>query len=259
MHLYVSVPTHSGSVAAETALTLIGVQELASQRGLTTSFRFVSGAVIAEVRNVIAAHFLKSGADLLLMIDSDQSFEKDLLGRMIDFGQPLVGCIYPKRKYEWSNVNLRTATNVENLLYQASDYVGKLEFDAEGSAQIVGGFAKALHIGTGIFLLRRHVLEAMIGRYPELKSRGFHDSDYPGVDEHNWGFFNHIEMPGECSLSEDISFCRRWREAGGEIWSDVTRNTAHIGRHAFSGNYLDYLVARGEITQSTDAGGIPSA
>ena len=231
----------------ETALTMVAVQEIASRRGWSITFSSVSGAVIAEVRNVIAAHFLKSGADALLMMDADQSFGRDSIETMIDLGKPMTGCIYPKRKLHWSNVNLEAAANIDEVLYQASDYVGKLEFSSEGTANIINGFAKALHVGTGMLLIRREVFDRLMTRFPELNNRGFHGDDYPGFEEYNFGFFNHIDLEGECALSEDISFCQRWRDVGGEIWADVTSNSTHTGRYNFRGNYLDYLKAKGEI------------
>lgn len=234
----------------ETALTMVLVQGLASQRGWGTSFSTTSGAVISEVRNVMVANFLKSDADLLLMIDADQSIGRDGLQRIIDLGQPVVGCIYPKRKYEWATVDLGVTTNIDEVVYQASDFVGKIDFGPEGSTQLMNGFAKAVRVGTGILLLRRVVFETLMARFPELKNRGFHSDEYPGLEEHNWGFFNHIEREGRSSMPEDFSFCRRWRESGGEIWADVTDNSTHIGRHPFTGNYLDYLKAKSLIDQA---------
>ena len=240
MHLFVSIPSHSGSVVTHTALTMVAVQEIASERGWTTTFNTVTGAVISQVRNSIAGHFLASGADRLLMMDADQSFGRDSLERMLDLNEPVVGCIYPMRKFQWSDVDLGTATRVADILYQASDYVGRLEFSADGTAQIMNGFAKALHVGTGFLLVRRDVFERLMIRFPELKNRGFNTATYPAASAHNWGFFNHIDLEDECALAEDISFCHRWRDVGGEIWADVISDTTHTGTYNFRGNYLDY-------------------
>lgn len=247
MHLFVSVPSHSGTVVTETALTMVAVQEIASRRGWSITFSTVTGAVIAEVRNAIVGQFLSSGADRLLMIDADQSLGRDGLERMLDLDQPVVGCIYPMRKLHWSQVDLKTATSIDDVLYQASDYVGRLEFGAEGTAQVVNGFAKALHVGTGLLLVRRDALQTLMTHFPDVKDRGFHGAMYPGLDAYNWGFFNHLSSNGECSLAEDISFCHRWRASGGEIWADVTSIATHTGTYHFRGNYLDYLRAKGAI------------
>jgi hypothetical protein len=38
-------------------------------------------------------------------------------------------------------------------------------------------------------------------------------------------------------LSEDYSFCRRWREIGGEIWIDGKSRVRHCGAYEFVGEY----------------------
>jgi hypothetical protein len=38
-------------------------------------------------------------------------------------------------------------------------------------------------------------------------------------------------------LSEDYSFCRRWRQIGGEIWIDGASNLTHTGPYEFVGNH----------------------
>ncbi len=249
MRLFVAIPSHSGTVVAETAFTMAAAQEIASRRGWSVEFHCFYGAVIADIRNAIAASFMRSSADLLLMLDSDQSIARNELERMLDFDHPVVGCIYPRRKFHWSNVNMQTAANIDQAVYQALEFVGELEFDVNGQAQVVNGFAKALFVGTGILILKREVFERLIVQYPELKNRGFDRAAYPHLAEHNWGFFNHIHPESISPLSEDVSFCHRWREAGEEIWADVTSTTIHMGQYAFRGNYLDFLRARGEIIQ----------
>lgn len=247
MHLFVAVPTHSRMLVEETAFTLLAAQEIALKRGWTFSVRCFYGAVISDIRNAIASMFLESGADLLLMIDADQSIARDDLARMVDFEKPVVGCIYPKRKFNWSGMNPEGFTTIEQVLYGAMEFAGSLEFDEQGQAQAMNGFAKAAYVGTGIMLVRREAFEKLMARFPELQGLGFDESEYPGSSKTNWGFFNHLKLQDQPAFSEDVSFCLRWREAGGEIWADVASNTTHVGRYAFQGNYLDFLKANRQI------------
>ena len=145
MRLFVAVPTHSGSLSAETVKTIVGLQQLILERGWSLSFHTESGATISVVRNVIAAKFLESEADALLMLDADQAADPTTIVRMIDLGQPFVGCVYPKRRFHWSNVNLDKAKSLDDIFYQASEFVGQLVADADGSASINEGFARAYH------------------------------------------------------------------------------------------------------------------
>jgi hypothetical protein len=243
MYLFASVPTHSGQLFAETVQTIVGAQSVAHIRGWAFSFHYTGGTNISAIRNIIAATFLKSGADLLLMIDSDQATSRTAIEQMIGLDKPVVGCIAPKRKFNPNSVRLEAARSVDDIFYQGADYVGELESDEEGVAEVRNGFARAVSIGAGIMLVRRHVFERLMECSPELEGRGFEPSWQPALADVNWGFFNSLEREDGFPLSEDLSFCRRWRATGGEIWADVQNNSQHIGRFTYAGNYLDFLKA----------------
>jgi hypothetical protein len=246
MKLLAAVPSHSDTITIQTAQTLICLQEIVHRRGGSFRAHWEGGATVSLVRNAIAAEFLASDADVLLMLDADQGVWPATLERMIDLGKPFVGCMYPKRSYDWSKVNFETASSVQDVVYQASDFVGWLRTDAAGKVDAVDGFAPAEHVGTGVMLLTREVFSRLMVRYPELKGRGFGLDAYP---RHNsserWGFFNPANHVDGFPLSEDISFCLRWLEAGGEIWANVVDNVLHVGQHDFIGNYVDFLSATG--------------
>ena len=242
MKLFVSVPTHSETMAAETVHTIVAAQSIACRRGWRFYFHHFAAAVIGEVRNVIAATFLESGADVLLMIDADQAASAATIEGMLDFGKPFVGCICARRQFYWSQADLAKASSVEALRYQALRFVGYLEEDEHGRAEIVNGFGKATFVGAGLLVLHRSVFERMMEHYPELEGKGFDLSFHPSLST-NWGFFNPIDRGDGMFLSEDLSFSRRWREMGGEIWADVASDVSHIGRNDYRGNYLDYLKA----------------
>jgi hypothetical protein len=125
---------------------------------------------------------------------------------------------------------------------QALEFVGHLETNEEGRVSVFDGFARAEHLGTGTLLVRREAFERLMSHFPELEGRGFGADAYPGLSA-NWGFFNPIDNEDGIPLSEDISFCRRWRQTGGEIWADIASTATHVGPHAFAGNYLDYCKA----------------
>ncbi len=239
MHLFAAVPSHSGTIVLEGAQTLLAAQAMVANRGGSFRLAYQSGAMIGEVRNVLVAQFLKSEADLLLMLDSDQAISANALQRMIDLNQPVVGCIYPKRRYDWAKVRIQTASDISQVLYQASEFVGWLSEDQNGRVQVINGFARAEHVGTGILLVRREAFQQLMRHFPELEGLGFGEDLHPGL-ENNWGFFNSLARDDRLPLSEDISFCRRWRQAGGEIWADVSADSEHVGRHTFRGNYLDF-------------------
>ena len=44
-----------------------------------------------------------------------------------------------------------------------------------------------------------------------------------------------IEPETRHYLSEDYTFCRRWRDIGGTIWLDTQGSLIHTGTHGFTG------------------------
>lgn len=257
MHLFAAVPSHSSAIDIECARTLVLTTAMALNRGWDFSFHTEAGSTVSLVRNAIAAAFLQSGADLLLMLDSDQGIGSEAIARMIDLNQPVVGCMYPRRGvFNWSSVDLQAATDVEQILYQASEYVGRLLPDEAGQVQYENGFARAEFVGTGVLLVRREAFEHLMEHYPELAGRGFGLGVYSAYEASGrWGFFNPMDNEEGVPLSEDISFCRRWRQAGGDIWADITSPVVHVGRNVQQGNYLDFYKAR--AAQSPGAGRAP--
>ncbi len=40
---------------------------------------------------------------------------------------------------------------------------------------------------------------------------------------------------------EDLVFCKAWEKLGGTLWIDPNVTFSHVGRKAWSGNFLQYL------------------
>jgi hypothetical protein len=249
--VYVAVPTHSETIAVCTAVALLDFRVLAAANGIETQVAFHSAPVISHLRNTIVADFLATSADAMFMLDADQGIEARTILRMLESGYPVVGCIYPRRTFRWSDVPADLSTgDMRRILYHAAHFVGELEVQPDGTFQIRDGFARAVSVGTGALVIRRNAIETMQSRFPELKGQGFPDEaeNLPRA-ANNWGFFNPLVAATDGrNAGEDIGFCRRWRACGGEIWADVVSDTIHVGRYAHRGNYLDFLRCKGIVT-----------
>ncbi len=244
MKLRVHVPTHSRSLSTATVEALLRLQRALIKRGDGMEAEFFSGAIISDLRNVMVAAFLHSDADVLIMMDADMGMPLPTLLGLIDFGQPFVGCLYPRRELDWSRVRQPTSHG-GGLAYQAMSFVGMIE-KSEGGDQIelLQGFARAIHVGAGLLVLQRSVFDRLAATYGDLAGSGFSERAFPDARfKANWGFFNPIATPGAPNLPEDFSFCRRWRAVGGEIWADVSSSITHVGPYNFSGGFLEYLDA----------------
>ena len=249
--LMVIVPTHSGTVTTETTATLVTLATLMAARGGRMSLDFYSGALITQTRNAMVADFLSSNAQALLMLDADQGLDAAALARLIDLKKPVVGCLYPRRVYDWSSLRARDGMAADEVQAQIARFVGEL-VSTRGDAlefDVVDGYARALTVGTGAIVIRREAFDGLRARFPELEGQGFDPQMFTGERfAQNWGFFNTLSAAqAGVNLSEDFSFCHRWRVGcGGEIWADITSPSQHVGRHVVSGSYLDHLRLAGE-------------
>ncbi len=52
-------------------------------------------------------------------------------------------------------------------------------------------------------------------------------------------------------LSEDLAFCCRWRQCGGDVWAAMHHTIEHMGIYSYKANYLQHIqekVKAGEIS-----------
>jgi hypothetical protein len=101
-------------------------------------------------------------------------------------------------------------------------------------------FLKVRDVGFAFVLLKVNVIEKLCEAYPALR--------YNAGDNAEWALF--LDMIDKKStvngrygerLSEDFSFCHRWRTIGGEIWCDDEAAIIHAGRKEYTGRAADVL------------------
>ena len=99
-------------------------------------------------------------------------------------------------------------------------------------AQQRQGFVTAEYAGTGFMLIRRKVLEKMIAAYPETRYTSSHHTSLPSTSGNQYALFDcMIDQESGAYLSEDYTFCKRWRDTGGQIWLDTESTLTHIGAY----------------------------
>ena len=163
---------------------------------------------VNRARNSCAAKFLSGDATHLMFVDADIQFRAEDIVRLIAHDKDIVGGIYPQKTLP--------PKMVVNTLKD-----GKRE----------GDLVEVGTLGTGFMLIKRTVFEQMIaeGAQKYTDSIGLSSVE----NDHQYDFFNcTIDTQGRY-LTEDWSFCRRWRELGGQIWADTKVALAHVGYYRF--------------------------
>lgn len=237
--LFVATPCFGGQVSSLYAASLLKLQQAVAARPPMT-VRFVmrpDDSLITRARATLVTSFLDDPlATHLLFIDADIGFEPDQVFRLLDVDVDMAAAVYPLKRIDWDKTRRALAAEVPNPAAAALNYV--VELDGPGEPEMRGGFVKVRYAGTGFLLIRRGVIERMCARHPELKFR--RDFSAPGqavADSPNrYALFDCLIDEDGNYLSEDYSFCRRWRDMGGEIWADLSSRLSHVGSTTYHGD-----------------------
>jgi len=233
----VATPCYGGLVTQRYMQSMCALMAYGDETGLAVSLELLGyDSLIPRARNTLLTTFLDSPtATHLMFIDADIGFTPDQVIRLLEFGAPVAAGAYPLKVLHYDQPMLDRLRGGESLETAQLHYVGAL---CEGAAREErDGFAKAEFVGTGFLLIARAALEAMIAAYPETRYTASHNRASPNPSPNQYALFDCvIEKETGHYLSEDYTFCKRWRAIGGEVWLDTRSRLIHIGPHEFVGN-----------------------
>jgi hypothetical protein len=230
-NLFIACPAYGGEVKTEFMMACIQLSQTLMQQNIGCKFGSLSFPDIEQVRNIFTSIFYDRTplATHCLMMDSDMNPPPELIIDMLNSEHPLVGIIPVKKKFP-------------------------LEFVGRGNlieSEPVNGYMQVDGCGAGIVMFQREVISEMLLKIPDVVD------PYP-IDKHPaselilaqgltrllrpWQPIVNMEIG---RLSEDLSFCRRWKYGcGGEVWANILHAVGHIGNYEFRARYLDLIEAR---------------
>ena len=160
---------------------------------------------VNRARNTCASKFLSGDATHLMFVDADIKFNPTDVVKLLTHDKDIVGGIYPQKTLPPKMV----VNTIDN---------GKRE----------GNLIEVGTIGTGFMLIKRTVFEKLI----EEGATPYNDQ-MELINNNQYDFFQcTIDSRGRY-LTEDWSFCRRWRQVGGEVWADLDIALEHVGYFRF--------------------------
>ncbi len=195
---------------------------LAKHTPIEAQFWSLNGdSYVERARNTIANRFMETDNTHLMFIDSDMEWDIEGFTKLIASDVDVVGAGYPCKNL-WDFYGCILHTNEDELKTPKVDPKT--------------GLISAWGVPTGFMKIRRQVFEKLAAAQPDnfyLMKRK--DSDEP---DKCYNFFGRIPP-----LGEDISFCRRWVEIGGELWVQPEVRIIHYGMKGWEGHYGDFLRA----------------
>ena len=103
--------------------------------------------------------------------------------------------------------------------------LGEWKIEDNGLAEIDG-------IGTGFMRIRKDAI-AKVVENSDVYQESHKSEPTPNV-------FEVVVKDGQL-ISEDITFCNKWKTLGGKIYLDPTINVAHTGVKRWIGNFYDWI------------------
>jgi len=233
--IFIATPCFGGLVTTGYMMSVLKLMQNIDSQGFSVSLNMLGrDSLITRARNTLVSQFMTMPeATHLMFIDSDITFEPELVQRMLEFDQDVVGGMYPAKALNWNppeKICVREPPQTATL-----QYVGKF---CEGKElERRGAFATGVYSGTGFLMIKRRCIEDMIAAYPDCAYTSDHVYTSIETDRKYYALFEcRIDPATREYLSEDFGFCQLWRALGGKIWLDVEGSLVHTGTHDFIGN-----------------------
>lgn len=214
--VFICTPTHSGDVCCSYAMALLETVALLGANGYSTQPFFVmNNAIISFARAIGLKHFMDSGAEHLLFIDSDLYWDPKGALALIQSPHEFVAGVYPAKTPDHAKVF--QTRNVRETATQ--NYI-----ETDG---VPGGFMR----------IKRSAVQKMIDAYPELTK--FYRADKQTGERIKLHYLFENILMEDMPLGEDYAFCERWRKLGGKIFIYPGIEFAHYGRGEWRGNMIE--------------------
>lgn len=226
--IFIAIPSHSWNITVPTFLSLWQAKDEASEHDWKIHVECLAGdADIARARNVLLAQFYKSDCTDLVFIDADISWGYGTLARLMAHSADFVCGVY-RMKTDDAEIYPVHWKQPRNMMVDPETKSPLLE------ANLVPG---------GFWRLSRRCVETMFEHSPKpwMVDVRFPDMEYPEVFE--WM----RDRSGKRRLSEDYTFCRKWQDAGGQIWVDPALCIDHTGMKTFEGNLYASLAREAQV------------
>lgn len=167
----------------------------------------VTNPYISAARASMLGKALDWGADVVVFIDDDVSWEPQDLVKLLDTEGEVVG----------GNYRYKTE---EEVRFMGKPILGEtfkpIVRESDGAVQMMA-------VPAGFLKIDAHaVIPRFLEWYPHLRMNW--TSKKPNVDLFNHGVFNGTWF------GEDFAFCRNWMGTGGDIWCPPDMNLTHNAR-----------------------------
>jgi len=242
--LFVATPVHS-ECSIHYTQALLELQQICFKEKIKITFQLLKSSLITQGRNLCVSGFLESNYSHMLFIDSDIYFNAKSIIEMIKKDKDIISIPYPLKTIMWEKamekIKNNSIKNVDDLKKSFNSYPMRVENHKD--ITLDNGVIKVTHSPTGCMLIKRSVFSKLIEKYPDkgIVQKTVINGEYVNKP-HMWNFFDCIHDPEtKTYLGEDFSFCKLWKDIGGECFAYVNDSIIHVGEHQYEGSFMDEL------------------
>lgn len=255
----IGTPCYGGMTHAAYTSAFAHTKLELAKRGIPQGEIFLPNeSLIQRARNRIAAEFLaREGFTHLVFIDADLEWKPTDVVRLLSHGVDVVCGVYPKKcdkpvaqysvaelqmHIDWFEMHKQALLRGQKVPdpalgpSRAAEWPLHPKFDDRGISRYDErtGRIELNSAPTGFLCIRRNVFERMakagvVQKIENMQGIG------PDLAPHHYDYF-WTGIEDGIHWSEDYGFCRKWRQAGGEIWLDPSIKLKHFGMKAYDGD-----------------------
>lgn len=207
----IAAPSYDGTITVWHASSLSETCKMGLTQGINVFCVYMSyDALVQRARNDIVQLALEANVDDLVFIDTDVDWKPEDFFKLLDHDADIVGGVYPKKGDE-------------------EQYPVKVTEDFEVNDKFL---IEVSGLPTGFMRIKKEALQKIWNASPEYTEA---HKQKPIRMCFNVTINNKNEL-----VSEDISFCEKWKELGGKLYLDPSINLAHVGTKRWIGNFSEW-------------------
>jgi len=203
MKIFLAIPSYSGKISLELFSILTSIEPPCADFFMLTGY--TKRVPIHKARNELAWRAINHECTHIWFIDDDQIIERDDLKKLLSLDKDVVCSVIPDRNGEdrlcISDKDLNDITDIKEDI-------------------------KIAYCGMGSTLIKTDIIKKI---FDNKKMANPFDPDRVEINGIVWDF------------GEDIAFCHRVNQMGGEIWAKHDCNPIHLGdetRYKYEGKIV---------------------
>ena len=210
----IGTPSHDGKVDVWFANSLVNTVRMSYEKEtIVVPVYMAYDSLVQRARNDLVRLAIEEDFDDLIFIDSDVEWNPEWVFKLLEYKEDVVGGVYPKK--------------TDEPLFPVKALPEGLKLNEDGLMEVEG-------MPTGFLKISKGALKQVWDVSEEYKNEG----------RTCRMVFDIKVMDGDL-VSEDIVFCRKWRDLGGKVYIDPSMTCNHIGVKKYTGNFQEYIKAVG--------------